>query len=146
MNHLDCDASVCTDCRICQLICAFTKLECFNPKKGLLRISVEKEGQVARPWVCLQCKNPMCAKVCPVDAIVKDEETGIVKINPDDCTGCGECAQACLQSVIVLEGDVARKCDLCGGNPVCVDWCPTGALSYREEVKSRVVCGEGIAD
>jgi len=130
MNRLDCDPSLCTDCRICQLICAFEKVGTFNPKKGVLRIAVEKNGIWARPWVCLQCKNPVCAKVCPSEAIVRDEETGVVRINADDCTGCGECAKACPQGVIVLDGDIARKCDLCGGSPACVEWCPTGALSY----------------
>lgn len=132
MSRLECDTSLCTDCRICQLACSFVKWDSFNPRKGLLRIELEKQGLVARPYVCLQCQNPICAKVCPVEAIVRDEETGVVRINEDECTGCGECAPACIQGVIVMDGGVARKCDVCGGSPACVEWCPTGALFYRE--------------
>ena len=131
-NRLECDVSLCTECRICQLACAFSQLQHFNPRDGLLRIAVEREGLVARPYVCLQCDNPMCVKVCPVEAISKDQATGLVAIDADQCTGCGECVSACIQGVIVMAEGGARKCDLCGGNPACVEWCPTGALSYRE--------------
>ena len=29
-----------------------------------------------------------------------------------------------------VEYGVVQKCDLCGGNPRCVPFCPTGALQY----------------
>ena len=37
------------------------------------------------------------------------------------------------------ERGAAIKCELCGGNPRCVEYCPTGALSYQEIENVAVV-------
>jgi Fe-S-cluster-containing hydrogenase component 2 len=44
------------------------------------------------------------------------------------------CVLACLHGNIHFDGeaDVSRKCDLCGGDPVCVRFCPSGALDFVE--------------
>ena len=41
-------------------------------------------------WVvpCQHCPQPACMASCPVDAINKDPQTGIVRIDKDTCTGC----------------------------------------------------------
>lgn len=72
---------------------------------------------------------------------------GIIII-PSMCRGCRSCQLACsysrqrvfnpAKSVIVLERDVETDhtvpvilplgCDLCGGDPACIDACPYGAL------------------
>ena len=39
----------------------------------------------------------------------------------------------CPYGVIHCQDDVARKCDLCGGDPECVRFCPTDALRYESE-------------
>ena len=82
------------------------------------------------PIVCDQCQNPYCANVCPVGAIVRDEATGALAVDPERCTGCGLCARYCPIDMIRLDpdSDKALKCDLCGGHPACVAACPTGAL------------------
>lgn len=68
--------------------------------------------------------------VCPVDAIVRDETTGAVVIDEGKCTGCGICSEYCFLGVIRVEAEKRKavKCDLCGGDPVCVKECPAGAL------------------
>lgn len=121
------DPSLCTECKLCQLACSSAKGQGFSPRKALLRVETESEGLLARPVVCLQCQNPFCAKVCPVLAIGRRDD-GVVVIDEDLCTGCGECQRHCIQGVIVTDQDknLARKCDLCKR---CVEDCPTGALS-----------------
>jgi Fe-S-cluster-containing hydrogenase component 2 len=44
------------------------------------------------------------------------------------------CLLACPYGVIRFDvaAPVARKCDLCGGDPSCVKYCISGALQYVE--------------
>ncbi len=72
-----------------------------------------------------------------------------IKINDKRCTGCMTCLTACsffhegesnpskARLTIYMEpftgdveGAVLDSCDLCGGEPECIRWCPVGALSY----------------
>lgn len=82
--------------------------------------------------VCQQCKVAFCAKACSAGAIVKDERTGILVINEKSCTGCMDCVQACPFAALLEHADkkIPLKCDLCGGKPMCVKNCPSGALKY----------------
>lgn len=79
-------------------------------------------------------------EACPVEgAMVVDEKTGARLIEESRCTGCGECAEACpynKEGTIIVANTkrgVYVKCDLCGGDPQCASFCPTGALKVRSE-------------
>ncbi|BFH72314.1 dimethyl sulfoxide reductase anchor subunit [Sulfurisphaera javensis] len=86
---------------------------------------------------CNHCDNPLCMKVCPANAIHKDD-MGIVYIDPNECIGCGYCQWACpYEEPKFNKEGVMTKCDLCRnrllnreGLPYCVESCPTGALSF----------------
>lgn len=121
----------CTGCRICELICAFTKHGEFNPKRSRIRIVKMERFSVDIPVVCKQCLKPLCMVDCPVDAIRKDTD-GIVHVDEELCTGCGLCVEACPFGAISLDplNSMAIVCDLCHGVPQCVKWCPTGALEF----------------
>jgi anaerobic dimethyl sulfoxide reductase subunit B (iron-sulfur subunit) len=88
---------------------------------------------------CMHCVEPACAAVCPVDAIYKRESDGLVRVDPELCTGCQACLDACPYEVPQFgpEGRM-QKCDLCidqAGReygPPCVATCPGGALSLKE--------------
>jgi Fe-S-cluster-containing dehydrogenase component len=84
--------------------------------------------------VCLQCDSPACVKSCEVNAIFKEAETGIVKIDDAKCTKCLKCVDACPYGGVsyVEHQDKIMKCELCEGDPECVKACPNGALSFNE--------------
>jgi ferredoxin len=51
------------------------------------------------------------------------------KVDPDACTGCGACAEACAVDAIAVD-DVAKvNEDLCTECGACIDACPVEAIS-----------------
>ncbi len=81
---------------------------------------------------CNQCGEPRCAEACPTGAITKSEETGVVAINQDKCMGCGLCDLNCPYGGIHYAAQIKKSfnCDLCGGEPKCVEACPENVLTY----------------
>lgn len=124
----------CTGCRTCELICSFTHVGEFNPLRSRVSVvSFEKTG-FSFPTVCQQCSVAACMQVCPVGAITKDQLTGAMKVNDKTCLRCKMCTIACPFGATFYDGehDAIIKCDLCDGDPECVKFCPSGAISYRE--------------
>jgi Fe-S-cluster-containing dehydrogenase component len=66
-----------------------------------------------------------------VDAISRND-IGAVVVDPDTCTGCSECVEACPYGMIWLnDDDLAYKCDSCDGDPECVKVCQPNAIVYQ---------------
>jgi len=127
LTHVD----KCTGCRICELVCSFYKEKVFNPCKSRIRIvKMEREG-IDFPILCQQCEDPVCMDVCPVWALRKDEE-GVVHLDTSVCVGCRACTIVCPYGAISIVDGKFVKCDQCGGEPKCVEWCPTCALEYTK--------------
>ncbi|WP_045212818.1 4Fe-4S dicluster domain-containing protein [Desulfonatronovibrio magnus] len=130
-THFD----LCTGCALCKTACSMHVFGGYNPNKGMLIIRHLWENLAHIPVVCQQCRNAMCMKVCPVKAIYRDEQTQAVVIDQKKCISCRLCSQYCPLGVIHrdLETQKAYKCDLCQGNPQCVQVCPFGALELGQE-------------
>ncbi|RKX22581.1 MAG: 4Fe-4S dicluster domain-containing protein [Candidatus Zixiibacteriota bacterium] len=125
--------STCTGCRNCELACAFVHAE--NGKLGKSRI-YPIDGGFKDLWVpvaCLQCDDAACVKSCLVNALKRNPETGAIELNHDICVNCKACVAACPFgcSLIDEQHELIVKCDLCGGDPACVLFCPTKALQYK---------------
>jgi Fe-S-cluster-containing dehydrogenase component len=100
----------------------------------------EKDGYSFIKRACMHCADPDCVSACPVTALTKDEKTGIVKWNKDNCIGCRYCQVACPYNIPKFEYDKAIpeivKCEMCyqelekGGIPGCCSYCPTGASLF----------------
>ncbi|MFC2172783.1 4Fe-4S dicluster domain-containing protein [Acidobacteriota bacterium] len=123
--------SKCIACGKCELACAFAHARDGIPAKS--RIHVTRRGvEAGTPVVCFQCDEAACATACPVDALVRNVSTGAIDVLYDRCIGCRMCVAACPFGNMHCDErfDSVQKCDLCGGNPRCVPFCPTRAIDY----------------
>jgi anaerobic carbon-monoxide dehydrogenase iron sulfur subunit len=125
------DEKICTGCRTCEFACAWQQKESFHYDQSLIRVQKDKENEgFFRVTVCRHCPSAPCLAACPVAAIGKDPRSGEVRIDPQKCTGCGECVASCPWQAPVLDphDGIAKICDLCQGDPLCVKFCQPGAL------------------
>ncbi|HBV85566.1 MAG TPA: 4Fe-4S ferredoxin [Desulfosporosinus sp.] len=121
---------LCIGCRLCQLACSVAKEEVFNPELARLKIIslYSKSGLNYKTSLCNMCLT--CVNICPTEAI--SHQAGHLIYDQDKCTNCGICITACPESVIASRAEGIALCDLCGGSPACVEWCPHQALMNQE--------------
>jgi len=151
------DTSICTDCNNCVDACGrrhgYSRIE----RTGL------QLGNMLFPSACRHCEDPVCL-LCSVNGIVREPD-GEIRIVPDNCIGCGACAERCPYDNIQMhelaeqrEGGflsklfrraeepsaedqlkqrIAVKCDLCAGYDyyACVHACPVGAAMRVDPVE-----------
>jgi Fe-S-cluster-containing dehydrogenase component len=154
------DVLKCSGCYSCQMACKdehagndwlpYAKAQ---PDTGQFWIKVQEKtcGSTPKvrvnytPVLCNHCKNAACMKVCPSGAIFKRDD-GLVLIDPQRCSGCGVCVDACPYHVIYFNEQlkIAQKCTGCAhlldsgkALPRCVEVCPTDALRFGEEEELR---------
>lgn len=79
---------------------------------------------------------------CLMNVIYKERSTGVTLRHINGCIGCRVCELSCPFSAAVYDpvGDKVFSCDLCGGSPMCIEYCPQGALLFvdsQEEAERR---------
>jgi Fe-S-cluster-containing dehydrogenase component len=154
------DLSVCNGCYCCQIACKdehvandWTPYAKPQPDTGQFWLGLTElvRGQVPKvkvtyiPKMCHHCDDAPCISDCEVGAITKRPD-GLVLINPDKCTGCKLCKDACPHNAIFFNENlnIAQKCTGCAHLldndpewkvPRCVDQCPTAAIRFGEEAE-----------
>jgi anaerobic dimethyl sulfoxide reductase subunit B (iron-sulfur subunit) len=112
-----------------------------------MRVHYTEKGKFPNVFVsylvapCYQCLDPVCAPACPVEAISKRKEDGIVVVDRQTCLGNEECDVKCLKACPYdapqfgsEKGAKMSKCNFCVDRwtqnklPVCIEACPTRAL------------------
>jgi len=126
------DAGKCTACKACEMACSFIKEGAFIPSLSRIRVVQLHEMGMNVPVVCVNCADAPCIKACPTGAAFRDTSVPVVRINEAACIGCGDCVRACPFGAVDMnqENGVAIMCDLCDGEPACVNHCIYGALSF----------------
>jgi carbon-monoxide dehydrogenase iron sulfur subunit len=124
--------SQCTGCRICELVCSFFHYKIFNPSLSRIKVITDESELLDFPVTCRHCLDPTCQSVCPTQAISRNNQQGVNQIDEELCVGCGECVSACpFGAIFIPLGEKAPICcDLCGGEPQCVKYCPREVLIY----------------
>ena len=131
-------SSRCTGCHYCEIACSFRHKSVCSPSDSLIRIVSDEKNLVSAAFFCHHCRKPVCVEFGPVDAIKRNEETGLVTIEPEKCIGCGLCLECPLGGMgLDRVTGIAVICDLCQGEPACVEYCPQDALQYVSLVQAR---------
>jgi uncharacterized repeat protein (TIGR04076 family) len=124
------DPDICSGCKACEMACSAFHGGAYSPELSRVRIDSEENTCTDVPRICHQCGSAACVRACPVGALERNEETGGLILHEDKCVACGACARACPFGALNLSRSTGKPlvCDLCGGDPMCVKRCPTGAL------------------
>lgn len=159
------DQTRCIGCFTCAVACKDWNDIPDGPANWKRILPIE-EGKYPNPFLaylpanCWHCADPSCMAVCPVDAIHKRDEDGIVGVDRDLCLGvddCGLCLEECPYDAPQFgaeENGKMQKCDFCqerwsaGQLPVCVNACPVRALDagpidelQDKYVSAKEACG-----
>ncbi|MEN8246972.1 MAG: 4Fe-4S dicluster domain-containing protein [Thermodesulfobacteriota bacterium] len=122
----------CIACHNCERACLFHKAEQRAGSTANIFVSVDMEQRRIFAGTCRQCDAALCMDVCPVNALTRDPLTSAVVVDKQTCISCGMCIIACPYGYMSLDGSshMATKCDLCGGDPRCVQMCMADALHF----------------
>ena len=161
------DLRRCDGCKYCTVACQ--KTHYLSQDQEWIKVyEVENSNgnKIFMPRLCMQCENPPCVKVCPVEATFKNPE-GVVLVNQHRCIGCRMCMAACPYEAryfnftdppkppspfdnpmpefpVPQQRGTVGKCILCvhytekGRLPACVEACRMGAL-YIADLNSQVM-------
>jgi len=139
------DQTRCIGCYTCSVACKDWNDIPAGPANWIRVTTIEK-GKYPNLFVaflsatCCHCVEPTCISACPVNAITKREQDGIVVVDRETCLGknnCEICREVCPYDAPQFgaeENAKMQKCHLCidrwaeGKKPICVEACPMRAL------------------
>lgn len=131
MPRLAYEPAKCSGCGSCELACSLTRHGVAAPDLARIRLRQDYRRMEHRVTACRHCAEPECVALCPAGAISRTA-SGLVAVDKEACTGCRACLEcACGGMAFDALAGHAVTCDLCGGQPACVDLCPKQALTLQ---------------
>lgn len=150
------DQTRCIECFTCIVACKDWNDVAAGPASWRRVFTIEK-GKYPDLFIaflsaaCYHCVKPACVPACPVGAISKREQDGVVMVDREACLGkdsCEACLHACpydAPQFAAEENAKMQKCHFCpdrlakSKKPACVDSCPMRALDAGpiEELRQK---------
>ena len=125
----------CNGCYSCQVFCTTKQEGVGGSARARIRIHLDPFEGHHRIHLCRQCKKAACAEACPEGAIFLHSEDSYAywDIDYERCTDCRACVEACPFDALFYDplGKRVVKCNLCKGDPLCAQICPTGTLVWE---------------
>jgi len=137
MNRLLIDLDICSKCDECGSLCSYREHPHNN---GIMSIRELAHFSV----ICRRCSDAPCVAACPMSALEKQAD-GKLKRYLMRCTSCKSCSRACPFGTIYSDTIpfIASRCDACigrlnnGSNPICLDSCQAGGISFGNFDENR---------
>jgi len=129
---LDVNPQKCNGCKLCEIACSLFHDGEVDPARSRIHVFEWNMEESFLPVFCQHCADAPCKAACPKDAISWQDDWGRVVIDYDRCVSCQMCLAACPFGAIRFDKvrEVVFKCDLCNGQPQCVNFCEPGALTF----------------
>ena len=111
-----------------ELVCSFQHHGEFNPRLSNVSVFAYEHAAVTVPVMCLQCEEACCKEVCPRGHSPATKTAS--SSTTSKCIVCKMCVSACPLGNMAFSPRTRKvfKCDMCGGDPQCALFCPTGAI------------------
>lgn len=147
MKRIIIDFEKCDGCKNCTVACmqahrenpgSLYDLDLTDPANESRNRILQDAAGSYKPLFCRHCDEPACVQACMSGAMAKDDTTGHVLYNKDQCASCFMCVMECPYGILKPDAKtntVVIKCDFCRDDnmePNCVKSCPKKAIVVME--------------
>ena len=117
------DPEKCSGCHLCEMVCSLYHSGIINTEKSAIHIQKDDlDTSQNTPMLCHQCKEMKCLEGEQVVPHLEKREFIWNKIR----------AKQCPFDVLRVSGESVYHCDLCGGNPQCIEVCTAKAIILQK--------------